>query len=170
MRLVLIQWGKMMQTVLLMRTTENKRIITWKWLLLEALRWVASGPQLLFLHQRQNIREWQQQFKEYCVWNNFWRNVQQKNSIAIREHKESCIKLCQIPVMQKRSQNIETKFHLIRINLEDETIFSKSSPYHIEGGNISNCSNGNRLYAISSSLSGGLKFWSNFRLKYSYNH
>ena len=30
-------------------------------------------PQLLFLHQKQNIRTWQQQFKKHCIWNNFWR-------------------------------------------------------------------------------------------------
>ena len=44
----------------------------------------TSRPQLLFLHQKQNIRAWQQQLQKHCIWNNFWRisasnrNIQQQ--------------------------------------------------------------------------------------------
>ena len=52
--------------------------------------------------------------------------IQQKYSIAIGEDNQSCIKLCQNPVMHKRSKHIETKFHFIRDKTEDGTI---SIPY-----------------------------------------
>ena len=39
--------------------------------------------------------------------------IQQKPPIAIGEDNQSCIRLCQNPVMHKRSKHIETKFHFI---------------------------------------------------------
>ena len=42
--------------------------------------------------------------------------------IAIGEDNQSCIRLCQNPVMHKRSKHIETKFHFIREKTEDGTI------------------------------------------------
>ena len=48
--------------------------------------------------------------------------IQQKQPIAIGEEKQSCIKLCQNPVMHKRSKHIETKFHFLRDKTEDGTI------------------------------------------------
>ena len=47
--------------------------------------------------------------------------IQQKHSIAIGEDNHSCIKLCQNPVMHKRSQHIETKFQFIWDKKEDGT-------------------------------------------------
>ena len=47
--------------------------------------------------------------------------IQQKHPIAIGEDNQSCIKLCQNPVMHKRSKHIETKFHFIRDKTEDGT-------------------------------------------------
>ena len=38
--------------------------------------------------------------------------IQQKRAIAIGEDNQSCIRLCQNPVMHKRSKHIETKFSL----------------------------------------------------------
>ena len=52
--------------------------------------------------------------------------IQQKHPIAIGEDNHRCIKLCQNPVMHKRSKHIETKFHFIRDKTEDGTI---SIPY-----------------------------------------
>ena len=48
--------------------------------------------------------------------------IQQKHPIAIGEDNQSCIKLCQNPVMRKRSKHIETKFHFFRDKTEDGTI------------------------------------------------
>ena len=48
--------------------------------------------------------------------------VQEKHPIAIEEDNQSCIKLCQNPVMHKRSKHIETKFHFIRDKTEEGTI------------------------------------------------
>ena len=48
--------------------------------------------------------------------------TQRKHPIAIGEDNQSCIKLCQNPVMHKRSKHIETKFHFIRDKTEDGTI------------------------------------------------
>ena len=48
--------------------------------------------------------------------------IQQKHPIAIGEDNQSCIKLCQNPVMRKRTKHIETKFHFIRDKKEDGTI------------------------------------------------
>ena len=48
--------------------------------------------------------------------------IQQKRRIAIGEDNQSCIRLCQNPVMHKRSKHIETKFHFIRDKTEDGTI------------------------------------------------
>ena len=45
-----------------------------------------------------------------------------QHPIAIGEDNQSCIKLCQNPVMHKRSKYIETKFHFIRDKTEDGTI------------------------------------------------
>ena len=47
--------------------------------------------------------------------------IQQKYPIAIGEDNQSCIELCQNPVMHK-SNYIETKFHFIRDKTEDGTI------------------------------------------------
>ena len=41
---------------------------------------------------------------------------------SIGEDNQSCIRLCQNPVMHKRSKHIKTKFHFIRDKTEDETI------------------------------------------------
>ena len=40
--------------------------------------------------------------------------IQQRRPIAIEEDNQSCIRLCQNPVKQKRRKHIETKFHFIR--------------------------------------------------------
>ena len=48
--------------------------------------------------------------------------IQQKHPIAIGEDNQSCIKLCQNPVMHNRSKHIETKFHFIRDKAVDGTI------------------------------------------------
>ena len=48
--------------------------------------------------------------------------IQQKRPIAIEEDNQSCIRLCQNPVMHKRSKHIKTKFHFIRDKTEDGTI------------------------------------------------
>ena len=48
--------------------------------------------------------------------------IQQKRPIAIGEDKQCCIRLCQNPVMHKRSKHIETKFHFIHDKTEDGTI------------------------------------------------
>ena len=48
--------------------------------------------------------------------------IQQKRPIAIGEDNQSYIRLCQNPVMHKRSKHIETKFHFIRDKMEDGTI------------------------------------------------
>ena len=95
--------------------------------------------------------------------------IQQKRPIAIGEDNQSCIRLCQNPVMHKRSKHIETKFHFIRDQTEDGTISihyvptdkwqrtSSQSPYRFESGNIQSSFDGSRLYAINSSLSGGVR-------------
>ena len=71
--------------------------------------------------------------------------------------------------MHKRSKHIETKFHFIRDKTGDGTItihcvptdkmaadiFTKTLP--VLKVNNQNCVDGNRLYAISSSLSGGVR-------------
>ena len=49
-------------------------------------------------------------------------DIQQKRPIAIGEDNQSCIRLCQNPVMHKRSKHIETKFHFIRDKTEDGII------------------------------------------------
>ena len=48
--------------------------------------------------------------------------IQQKRPIAIGEDNQSCIRLCQNPVVHKRSKHIETKFHVIRDKTKDGTI------------------------------------------------
>ena len=48
--------------------------------------------------------------------------ILQKHPIAIGEDNPSCIKLCQNPIMHKRSKHIETKFHFVRDKTEDGTI------------------------------------------------
>ena len=48
--------------------------------------------------------------------------IQPKHPIAIGDDNQSCIKLCQKPVMHKRSKHIETKLHVIRDKLEDGSI------------------------------------------------
>ena len=49
-------------------------------------------------------------------------SIQQKHPIEIGEDKQSGIKLCQNPVMHKRSKQIETKFQFIWDKTEDGTI------------------------------------------------
>ena len=86
----------------------------------------------------------------------------------LREDNQSCIRLCQNPVEHKRSKHIETKFHLIWDKTEDGTISLRSyrqiGSGHLhkvltrsESGNNQSSFDGNRLYAISSSLSGGVR-------------
>ena len=48
--------------------------------------------------------------------------IQQKRPIAIGEGNQSCIRLCQNPVMHKRSKHIETKSNIIRDKTKDGTI------------------------------------------------
>ena len=93
--------------------------------------------------------------------------IQQERPIAIGEDNQSCIRLCQNAVMHKRSKHIETKFHFIWDKTEHFGLFqfitflqtkwqrtSSQSPYRSKSGNIQSSLDGNRLYAISSSLSG----------------
>ena len=94
--------------------------------------------------------------------------IQQKRPIAIGEDNQSCIRLCQNPVMHKRSKHIETKFHSGQDGGWD--YFNSLRPYRkngsghlhkvlnrFESGNVQSSFDGNRLYAISSSLSGGVR-------------
>ena len=48
--------------------------------------------------------------------------IQQKHPIAIGEDNQSCIKLCQSPVMHKRNKHFKTKFHFIWDKTEAGTI------------------------------------------------
>ena len=48
--------------------------------------------------------------------------IQPKHPISIGEDIQGSIKLCEDPVMQKRSKHIEMKFHFIRDKTEDGTI------------------------------------------------
>ena len=48
--------------------------------------------------------------------------IQQNLPKAIGKDNQICIKLCQNPVMNKRSKHVETKFHFIRDKKEDVTI------------------------------------------------
>ena len=48
--------------------------------------------------------------------------IQQKRPTAIGEDNQSCIRLCQNPVMNKRSKHIKTKIRFIRDKTEDGTI------------------------------------------------
>ena len=48
--------------------------------------------------------------------------IQQKHPIAIGEDNQRSVKLCQNPVIPKRSKHIETKFNFIRDKTEDGTI------------------------------------------------
>ena len=48
--------------------------------------------------------------------------IQQKHPLAIGGGNQSCIKLCQNPLMHKRSKHIETKFPFIRDKTEGGTI------------------------------------------------
>ena len=48
--------------------------------------------------------------------------IQQKHPIIIGEDNQSFIKLCQNPVLHKRTKHIETKFHFTREKTEDGTI------------------------------------------------
>ena len=48
--------------------------------------------------------------------------IQKKSTIAIGEDNQSCIRLCQNPVMHKRNKHIEPKFHFIQDKTEDGTI------------------------------------------------
>ena len=50
--------------------------------------------------------------------------IQQKQTIAIGEDKQSCIKSCQNSVMHKRSKHIETKIHFTRDKKTEDGIFS----------------------------------------------
>ena len=66
--------GKVMQTGLEMWTTENQQrdITSSSTDVAQHSAGVSrSRPQLLFLHQKQNIRAWQQQFSKHSTWNNF---------------------------------------------------------------------------------------------------
>ena len=54
--------------------------------------------------------------------------IQQKRPIAIGDDKQNCIRLCQNPIMHKRSKHIETKFHFIRDKTEDGTISNHYVP------------------------------------------
>ena len=49
-------------------------------------------------------------------------DIQQKHPIAIGEDNQSCIELCQHPVIHKRRKHIETKIQFIRDKTEDGTI------------------------------------------------
>ena len=96
--------------------------------------------------------------------------IQQKRPIAIGDDNQNCIRLCQNPIMHKRSKHIETKFHFIRDKTEDGTISFHYFPTDKKAADIFTKSvpvpkvetfravfGGNRLYAISSCLSGGVR-------------
>ena len=42
--------------------------------------------------------------------------------IVIKEDNHSCIKMCKNPVMQKRTKDIDVKYHFVRERVEDETV------------------------------------------------
>ena len=46
----------------------------------------------------------------------------QNESIMIGEDNQSCIKMCENPVMQKRTKHIDCKYHFIRERVEDGTV------------------------------------------------
>ena len=48
--------------------------------------------------------------------------IQQKHRLAIGEDNQNCMKLCQNPVIHKRSKHLETKIPFIRYKTEDGTI------------------------------------------------
>ena len=48
--------------------------------------------------------------------------IQQKRPVAIGADNQICIRLCQNPVMHKKSKHIETKFHFFRDKTEDGTV------------------------------------------------
>ena len=116
-----------MQTGLVTWTTENHRRATTSSSTDVAQYSIGvsrTRPQLLFLHQKQNIRAWQQQFKKHYIWNNIWGIAASKKniSVAIGEDNQSCIKLCQNSVMHKRRKHIETEFHFNRDKTEGATV------------------------------------------------
>ena len=69
-----------------------------------------SKPQLLFRHQKQNVRAWQLQFGRHCIWNNSGRFGPKEESNSNWEDKQSFIKMFQKPVLYKRSEPIEKNF------------------------------------------------------------
>ena len=104
--------------------------------------------------------------------------IQQKHPITVGEDNQSCIKFCQNPVMLKKSKHTGSTFHFIRDKTENGTIsihyvpsdkmflptFPPSGSPHlhkistrIEERSIQNCFDGNRFYAISSILIGGVR-------------
>ena len=95
--------------------------------------------------------------------------MQQKRPIAIGEDNQSCIRVCQNPVMHKRSKHIE-RVSLHPIQNAGWDYFNSLRPYRqngsghlhkvltrFESGNIQSSFDGNRLYAISSCLSWGVR-------------
>ena len=61
---------------------------------------------------------------------------QQKHPIAIGEDNQSCIRLCQNPVMHKRSKHIETKFQFIWDKMEGGPISFHYVPTEKMAANI----------------------------------
>ena len=59
-------------------------------------------------------------------------SIQQKHPIAIGKENQSCIKLCQNPVVNKKSKHIEKKFNFIRDKTEEGTI----SIYYVPTDNM----------------------------------
>ena len=92
-----------------------------------------SRPQLLFRHQKQNIRAQEALYLKQLL-EDF--GIQQKHPIAIGEDIQTCIMLCQNPVMHKRSKHIETKFQFIRDKTGDGTISIHYVPTDKMAGNI----------------------------------
>ena len=111
--------------------------------------------------------------------------IQPKYTIAIGEDNQRCIKLCLNPVILKRSKKIEgqveAKFDFIRNKTDDGSISihyvitflvtkwqptSLRNPYRSEVGNLWNCFDGNRLYAMSSSPSWVSEIRSNYTLQF----
>ena len=108
--------------------------------------------------------------------------IQKKHPIAIGEDSQSCFKLCQNPVMHKRSKHIETKFHFIRDKTEDGTISIHYVPIdkmaagiftkHLPLSNVETFSTvfmGTDSTQSAQVWVGVLEYWSNYSLELSEN-
>ena len=162
-----------MQTGLVTWTTENQRRTTTSSstdVAQQSARVSRSRPQLLFLHQKQNIRAWQQQWR-HCIWNNFWRisasniNIQKQLARTTRVVL-NCAKTSHAQEEQTHWDKISHHsgqdkrwdfFNSLRSYWKNGSRQLRKIFFLIEDGKIQICFDGNRLYAISSSLSGGVR-------------